>query len=104
MTLCGSWETELNLGMFNFENKTSYSCFFALSNLIVGPMMDLSKAIKIDSMFRECSKLQTIPLYDTRSVEDIGYKNILYNCLIVTLVFLLNLNNIHKNYVLSLHF
>ncbi len=96
MTFCGSWETELDLGMFNFENKTNYSCFFALSNLIVGPMIDLSKATKMDSMFRECANLQTIPLYNTKNVEDVGY--MFLRCYNLTSLPLLNFKNVKKAY------
>jgi len=57
----------------NFDNVTDFfNCFGLCSSLISIPLIDTSRATRLERMFIGCSSLISIPLIDTSSVTSFG--------------------------------
>ena len=69
---------------------TSQSMFRTCSSLTTIPLFDLSKVASTISMFRDCAALTSIPLFDLSNVTDASY--MFYGCTTLTTVPLFNLS------------
>lgn len=69
---------------------TSQSMFRTCSSLTTIPLFDLSKVAITISMFRDCAALTSIPLFDLSNVTDASY--MFYGCTTLTTVPLFNLS------------
>ena len=76
------------------KNTNWYGLFQYCSKLIVIPLLDTSKVTNMSSLFFNCKRLQTIPLLDTSNVT--AMNNMFFNCLSLKTIPLLNTSNVNS--------
>ena len=72
--------------------KNLSNMFFCCSKLTTIPQFDTSNVTNMNSMFFECSSLTTVPLFDTSNVTDM--KNMFFECSSLTTVPLFDTSNV----------